>query len=375
MSSRRCVWDDLVGQERAVDHLRTAVESGSTTHAYLFVGPAGAGKRSAAQALACALFCSDGACGACRECKRVKNNAHPDLHMLHPEGVTYVISQVRDIVRDVHLKPVDASRKVYVIEDADRFNEASASAFLKTLEEPPSDVVMVLLAREYDDVLPTIASRCQIVRFAPVPVTVALGIVMERTGAGQDEARAALAAVGGVIPRAIEFLHSPGRRNARQTILGILKRLPAMDGHDVLMAARELLGAVRAPVEEMKSAQAEEVDRVREFLSRGVLTDMEKRQKRELTARERAGVTELMSVTESWLRDCLVMARGASELVTNTDAADATAELARMLSSAAALRALDAVGRARENMAYNVSPQLAVEAMLFDIQEVLRCPR
>ncbi|MBN2847357.1 MAG: DNA polymerase III subunit delta' [Coriobacteriia bacterium] len=375
MSPRGCVWDDLVGQERAVGRLRSAVESGATAHAYLFVGPTGAGKKSAARALACALFCADGACGACRECTRVRNNAHPDLHLLRPEGVTYVVSQIRDIVRDVHLKPAEASRKIYIIEDADRFNDASASAFLKTLEEPPSDVVMVLLAREYDDVLPTIASRCQIVRFAPVPATVALGLVMERTGAGEAEARAALAAAGGVIPRAIEFLRSPGRRNARQTILGILKRLPVMDGHDVLMAARELLGAVRAPVEEMKSAQAEEVERVREFLSRGVLTDMEKRQKRELTAREREGVTELMSVTESWLRDCLVMARGAGELVANADAADATAELARVLSSAAALRALDAVSRAREHMSYNVSPQLAVEAMLFDIQEVLRCPR
>ena len=162
----QCVWDDLVGQERATTHLRRAVAAGSVAHAYLFVGPTGAGKKSAARALACALFCGDGACGSCRECKRVRNNAHPDLHVLSPEGVTYVVSQIRDIVRDVHLKPAEASRKIYVIEDADRFNDASASAFLKTLEEPPADVVMILLAREYDDVLPTIASRCQVVRFS-----------------------------------------------------------------------------------------------------------------------------------------------------------------------------------------------------------------
>lgn len=371
----QCVWDDLVGQERATTHLRRAVEAGSVAHAYLFVGPTGAGKKSAARALACALFCDDGACGSCRECKRVRNNAHPDLHILGPEGVTYVVSQIRDIVRDVHLKPAEASRKIYIIENADRFNDASASAFLKTLEEPPADVVMILLAREFDDVLPTIASRCQVVRFAPVPAPVARGLVMERTGAGEDEARAALAAADGVIPRAIEFLRSPGRRNARQTILGILKRLSIMDGHDVLMAARELLGAVRAPVEEMKSTQADEVERVREFLSGGVLRGIETRHKRELTAREREGVTEIMSVTESWLRDCLVMARGAGDLVENADAADATAEVARVLTTAAALRALEAVKRARQRMSYNVSPQLAVEAMLFDIQEVLRCPR
>jgi DNA polymerase-3 subunit delta' len=371
----RCVWDGLIGQERVVSHLRGAVERGTVAHAYLFVGPTGASKKSAARALACSLFCEDGGCGSCGDCRRVRAGSHPDLHVFAPEGVTYVVGQIRDIVRDVHLKPAEASRKVYIIEGADRFNDASASAFLKTLEEPPSDVVMVLIAREFEDVLPTIASRCRVVRFAPVPPSVARALVMERSGAGEAEAQAALAASDGVIPRAIEFLGSPGRRNARLTILGILKRLAVMDGHDVLMAARELLGAVRAPVEEMKSAQAEEVERVREFLSRGVMGDLEKRQKRELTAREREGVKEIMSVTESWVRDCLVMARGAAELVDNADAADATAEVARVLSTPAALRALDAVGRARQRMAYNVSPQLAVEAMLFDIQEVLRCPR
>jgi DNA polymerase-3 subunit delta' len=117
------------------------------------------------------------------------------------------------------------------------------------------------------------------------------------------------------------------------------------------------------------------MESAREYLSKGVATRMEKRHKRELTARERDGVTEIMSVTESWLRDCLVMAKGASELVNNTDTADATAEVAAVISVPAALRALDSVRTARERIAYNVSPQLAVEAMLFDIQEVLRCPR
>ncbi|MDP2299458.1 MAG: DNA polymerase III subunit delta', partial [Actinomycetota bacterium] len=144
---------------------------------------------------------------------------------------------------------------------------------------------------------------------------------------------------------------------------------------DVLLAARALLAEVRAPVEEVKSAQADELDEARDFLTRGAASDIEKRHKRELTAREREGVTELMSVTESWLRDCLVMARGAAELVDNADAADATAEIAAVLSVPAAIKALDAVRTARGRIAYNVSPQLAVEAMLFDIQEVLRCPR
>lgn len=370
-----CVWDDLVGQKRAVGYLRTAAEHGTVAHAYLFVGPTGAGKKSAAKALACSLFCADGGCGGCPLCRRVRDLSHPDLHVVSPEGVTYVISQIQEIIHDVHLKPIEAPYKVYVFEDAGRFNDASANAFLKTLEEPPSDVVIVLLADDFRDVLPTIASRCQVVRFSPIADSTARALVVERTGASEDEARAALAATDHVVPRAIEFLRSAGRRNARNTIIGILKRLPDMDGHDVLLAARELLTAVRAPLEEVKGVQAEEIEAAREYLSRGVAGRLEKRHKRELTAREREGLAEILSVTESWLRDCLLLAKGAPELVNNRDAADATEEIAAIISVPAALTALEAVKGARERIAYNVSPQLAVEAMLFDIQEVLKCPR
>jgi DNA polymerase-3 subunit delta' len=374
--TRPCVWDELVGQRKAVGHLRRAAETGAVAHAYLFCGPTGTGKKTAARALACAVFCADGGCGSCPACRRVQAGTHPDVHVVRPEGVSgHLIEQVRDLIHDVYLKPIEASHKVYIIEDAGLLAGAAANAFLKTLEEPPADVVLVLLADDYDDMLPTLASRCHVVRFSPVPVPTALAVLQERTGANEAEARAALAAADGVLPRAIEFLRSPGRRNARQAVLDVLKRLPVMDGHDVLLAARELLSRVRAPVEEAKGSQALELEAAREFLTKGAAGDIEKRHKRELTAREREGVTELMSVTESWLRDCLVMARGVHELVENADAADATAEVAAALSVPAAVRALEAVSRARTRIAYNVSPQLAVEAMLFDIQEVLKCPR
>ncbi len=374
--AKTCVWDELVGQRTVADHLATAVRAGAVSHAYLFVGPAGAGKKSAARALACAILCDDDACGACAICRRVKRGVHPDVHVIAPEGAaTYMVEQIREIIHDVNLAPVEARHKIYIVEAADSFNDGSANAFLKTLEEPPDDVVVILMATNFEAVLPTVSSRCQIVRFRRIAPADAIAALVERTGASDTDAQAALAATGGVLMRAAEFLGSSARRQARDGMLSILKNLTVSDEHDVLRSARDLLSAVKAPLEEIKAIQAEEVRERTEFLGTKGGKSLQDRHKRQLTAREREGVAEVLNVTESWLRDCLVMSQGATDLVSNRDAIDAMEEVAAVLSPGAAARSLAAVKDARRRISYNVNPQLAVEAMLFDIQEVFQCPR
>jgi DNA polymerase III subunit delta' len=372
----RCVFDDLVGQDRVAAFLRSATESGQVSHAYLFVGPPGSGKATAAKSLACAIICDDAGCGTCGDCYRIRRGVHPDAHVVEPEGAAgYLISQVRDIIYDVNLSPMEGQHKVYILKDADLFNDSSANAFLKTLEEPPGDVTIVLLAHSFDAVLPTISSRCQVVRFRRIPSEESASILVAQTGADPAEALAALAAAGGVVPRARDFLASPARREARAVILRTLKDLSFADDLDVLNAARELLSAVKAPLEEVKAAQSAEIEQRSDFLGRGASKSLEERHKRELTAREREGVAEVLNVAESWLRDCLVISQGVDEYVVNADARDAMAEVGAVITPEAAVKALDAANVARRRISYNVSPLLAVEAMLFDIREVLRCPR
>jgi len=374
--TKTCVWDDLIGQNKAVSHLRSAIETSTVGHAYLFVGPAGAGKKMAARAFACAMLCDDGGCGACRTCYRIKKGLHPDVQVVEPEGAAgYLIAQIRPIIHDVHLKPMEASRKVYIIGSADMMRDAPANAFLKTLEEPPDDVVIIMLAPTLDSVMPTLVSRCLVVRFARIPQSTAVDLLRSRTAASRTEAQAALAATGGVLGRAVEFLESSSRRAARERMLGILKDLTVFDEYDVLASARELLTLVKAPLEELKETHAQELLSRQEFLGKSPVKAVEDRQKRELTAREREGVAEILNVTESWLRDCLVMSQGLPDMVVNEDAADAMEEVAAIMTPGAATRALDAVNEARKRISYNVSPQLAVEVMLFDIREVLLCPR
>ncbi|HET6497641.1 MAG TPA: DNA polymerase III subunit delta' [Coriobacteriia bacterium] len=370
------MWDELVGERRVADLLAAAVRRGAVSHAYLFVGPAGAGKKSTARALACAILCDDDACGVCPACRRVKRGTHPDVRVIVPEGAaTYMIEQVRDVIRDVHLAPIEAGRKVFIVEAADSFNDSSANAFLKTLEEPPDDVTFVLLATTYDGVLPTIASRCQVVRFRRLPPADSAALLMSRTGASEGDALVAMAATGGVLPRAQEFLASGIRRAARDHMLSVLKDLPVLDEHDVLMAARRLLVAVKAPVEELRLAQELEARESAEFLGKKGGKALEDRQKRQLTAGEREAVGEVLNIAESWLRDCFVISQGVPELVVNREESDAMEEVAAVLTPRAAHRALAAVRVARRRISYNVNPQLAVEAMLFDIREVLTCPQ
>lgn len=372
----RCVFDDLVGQDRVANFMRAAVESGHVSHAYLFVGPPGSGKATAARSLACAIICEDNGCGTCGECYRIRRGGHPDVHLIEPEGAAgYLKEQVQEIIHDVSLSPIDGSHKIYIVSSADLFNDSSSNAFLKTLEEPPDDVIIVLMAHSFDAVLPTIASRCQVVRFRRIPPSESAAILVAKTGADPDEAAAALSAAGGVVARARDFLASPPRREARAAILRILKDLQYADDLDVLVAAKELLAAVKAPLEDVKAAQSAEALQRADFMGRGGNKALEDRHKRELTAREREGVGEVLNVAESWLRDCLVISQGVDELVVNKDARDTMSGIGAIITPAAAVTALNAVNVARRRISYNVSPQLAIEAMLFDIREVLRCPR
>lgn len=363
----------LETQPRVREFLARAVASGRASHAYLFVGAPGSGKLDAAWALAQALLCENGGCGACDACVRVARHTHPDVHHLAPESATgYLIAQIRDLLDDVALAPIRAQRKVYIIERAEQLRANSANALLKTLEEPPAGVTFILLGTAQDTILPTIVSRCQCVPFRTISPVVAAHDVERATGLPLARCRMAVA-VAGSPARAEAFLKSADRQETRRVMLRALDALPRADEADILAAAKELLAAVRAPLAEVKSTQQAVLDQNADYLSRGALKQLEDRHKRELNARERSGIMEVLAAARSLLRDVLATQELTGADVVNEDAADIVDRLSRAASLTGTLRALDAVTAAEHAVNRNITPQLTFEVMLFDIRKAFVC--
>ena len=195
----------IAGHFGAISTIRRILGSGRIAHAYLFSGPEGVGKKKVATAFVEALFCGKAeGCGECISCRKILSGNHPDIHVLEPDGQFIKVDQVRALQKDLAYKPYEAPRKACIIDGADRFNPSSGNSLLKTLEEPPGNALMILLASNIDAVLPTIRSRCQQISFSGVPADEITGF-LESSGIDSDSARVAASLSGGSIARALSL--------------------------------------------------------------------------------------------------------------------------------------------------------------------------
>lgn len=365
------------------DFLFFALTHHQLSHAYLFAGPKGSGKLEAARALAQCIVCPQHGDGSCEECLWVEQGTHPDVRFFQPESATgYLVSQARDILIQAQMSPVRATHKVYILQEAQKLGAAAANALLKTLEEPPSDVIFILIARSEDQLLPTIASRCQLLAFHPASTADALLLVQSQTGAPEAEARIALSMVK-TPSEAAKLLSTPRRWQARSVVLHTLAELPQLDDWGVLGAARNFLDAAGIKTQSLRSKTTEEglskeekaqEDLRREYLSSAALKKLKEADKRAETNKGRSAMMEMLAALSSVMRDVIVRAEGIDQDIVNSDASDVIDWLAQSCGSQAAVAALAAVDSAARDLSHNVSAQLACEAMLLRIKEALICP-
>lgn len=234
------------GQPAAVELLSRAVESGRVAHAYAFVGPSGVGRKLTALAFARALLCPSRGCGRCRSCAQIGEGTHPDCHLILPDGQNIKIDQVRELERLAALTPHAGPYKLFILDDAERLTPQAASALLKTLEEPPARTVLVLILSQVRALPATIRSRCQLVRFAPLPLPETVAVLK---GHGIEESQARLLAR--VSQGRIGWALAQDPRNffeRRDLALSVLAEVAA-GGAEPLFSRTEALGRDRAQAE------------------------------------------------------------------------------------------------------------------------------
>jgi DNA polymerase-3 subunit delta' len=347
-------FETLIEQEQAKHLLGAALREGPA-HAYLFHGPAGVGKRRAAFAFAGRLLV-DG--------DRVERRAHPDLYVLEPHGDQIRIDDIRELRRDLHMRPFEGDRRVYLIFDAHLLNADAADSLLKDLEEPPPYAVVVLAADELGPIPETIRSRCQLVPFQRLSER-AVRAEAERLAPGlSPEALTAVARVAaGRLDRVARLL-DPDAVRRRQELLEVARSAYADPAFDPAVAAQTVtaLAAERGAEER---AAAEEAIAGRDLPDR----EAEQHLRRAERGAEREEILFALDELAAWYRDLVVVAAGAERAVVHYDriaelARDATAERAPAAEQAAEM--VRAAWRTFEE--FNVTAALALEAMFVRIR-------
>ncbi|MFG3304392.1 DNA polymerase III subunit delta' [Streptomyces wuyuanensis] len=392
------VWDDLVGQERVQEQLAAAARDADAlvtaqaagedppaasrmTHAWLFTGPPGSGRSTAARAFAAALQCTSpdralgGApgCGFCDGCHTSLVGTHADVEVVRTDMLSIGVKETRDLVRRAQLSPAVGRWQVIVLEDADRLTEGAGNVLLKAVEEPAPRTVWLLCAPSLEDVLPTIRSRCRHLSLRTPSVEAVADVLTRRDGIDPEAAASAARATQGHIGRARRLATDEAARARRATVLKLPLRVEDVGG--CLRAAQELIDAAaedaRQVSDEIDAKEAEELKAALGAAAggrmprgtAGAMKELEDKQKRRRTRTQRDSLDLALTDLTAFYRDVLALQLGSRVALANEDVRDALDRVARSSSPEGTLRRMEAVLACREALDTNVAPLLAVEAM------------
>ena len=356
--------------------LALAAAKSAPFHAYLLVGPAGAGKAAGARALAAELL-AEGSDDPDDTRRRVlaDPSPHPDLVWLRPRGTQHLVDDVRErVIAQVAYRPFEADRRVFVIEAADAMAEESQNALLKTLEEPPPFAHLILVSAEPEALLETVRSRCREIIFARLGPD-AVEELLDDASSGPERTAAARLA-GGDVARARFLLREEGRalREAVEAVVAAARSgdLSASPWGAIAAAADAAAESEAAAVRErFERSEADEAERT------GPAARRRAREAEDATKRSarwaRTQTLDLgLALLGTWMRDLAAVGEGASELALNADRIELLEELGSGLDGRRARRAGELVLDTRRRLEVNVSETLALEALVFRIEYLLR---
>lgn len=333
------------GQEHLTPALNRGLSQGQLAHAYLLVGPPHIGKDTLALQLAQAVNCvgEDPPCGQCTQCRRIERGIHPDIQRIAPTpdektGRMHTeirLDQVLAIERAIALQPYEGRYRVFIFEGAERLSPEAANALLKTLEEPPAHVLLLLTATEEDALLPTIRSRCQRLELRPLPEDRLVAVLAGEHGVTPEDARLLARISGGKVGWALSAVANPRLLDERQRRLETL--LSVVDG-----------GLER------RFQYAQEL--AQQF------------------GRDRGAVREELGFWLLWWRDLLVLMQQAPELVVNVDWRQTLEERAGRLHTGEVARVVRELVATLERLEQNANSRIALDVLMLTLPAPAKRP-
>ena len=323
-------FSEIIGSGGLIKNLKSAIKYNKVSHAYIFCGSEGSGKKLIAKTFAKALSCENGnACGTCRSCRVFDRGNHPDVFFVAPSKTKALsVEDIREqVIENVAVKPYKSGHKIYIIDKAETMTAAAQNAFLKTLEEPPEYAVFILLAGNMDMFLPTVLSRCVVFKINPLSNTEVSEYISKKFGVPAEEAQFLAEYAGGSIGKAVRLKNDENFYKMREYISDRLFGVKSANLAEVIGWGREI--------------------------------------KAEFGANE-----EIFDIMYLWYRDLLAAkALENHKYIIEKDKADKISKQAEKESFESIIRALDAIWYGKKLVGRNVSFQLAMETTLMKIKE------
>ena len=322
----------IIGHDFAIRLFQKSIETQRVSHAYLLSGPRQVGKTTLAVEFAKAANClePERPCGRCRSCQKIAKGIHPDVQIIDLEdGAKNIgIEAIRKLQEGVALRPAEGLAKVYILIEAERLSEPAANALLKTLEEPPPSVVLMLTTRDSNMLLPTIVSRCQQVELRPVPAKEIERALVQRYELPADRARLLAALSEGRLGWAFQMASNPVLMDRRLELRNRLADLPA-------------------------------ADRVSRFAFAAELAN--------LYSREPEAVRDILETWQFWWRDLLMCRLGLRDLVINVDLEDRIDKISSSYPVEKLGSMVSAIQATISMLSQNINPRLSLEVLMLNV--------